>query len=1208
MEVLAESLNTLLEQMNSGRAAQALPELEQMLIQEPAHPGLLTLRAEALRLTGRLEAAVDAFKRAGESGGGPRNWLIAGVLLTNERKIDEALLYLQRALAQAPDDAEVLDALITALFNSNRHNEGIEFARRQIAVSDNPSLISRAALLLHANDLYEESTAAFGKVIALAPNEPAFAGSALVPTRFTCDWESVEALQRRIRDCYERGDFNAPQEYPLTNVTWCADEVCNLGVTRAYVARMVPRVETLPHLPAGTVGQRIRVGYISCDFRNHATMHLMAGLLETHDRRRFEIFAYDYSSPDTSNYRQRFLNAVEHHVPIHSLTDRQAAERIALDRVEILVDLKLYTGGGRAGVLAYRPAPIQAAYLGFPGSAASTDIDYIVSDRFVTPDSSAPHYSEKFCRLPHSYQCNDRQRFVAPKSVSRTHYGLPEDKVVFGAFNQSYKIDRGSFAVWLRVLREVPDSILWLLGQSPAAVANLTRYTQLAGVDPNRIVFAPFAQPTEHLTRLQLADAVLDALVCNGHTTTSDALWVGVPVITARGRHFASRVSESLLNAMELPELVGCDEDDMVRIAKRIGTDSSFRAKLRAEIAVKRHTAPLFDTARFTRDFELALESMVQRHRDGLPPAHIDVPENGQLAPGAPTPNAADRMSALQVAYPHCPLCDGASATLGFAPCTAHVLWHEPLPTSLEWLRCTACEHVHSRHHWSEAGVAQVARRTVANRPTDTLATPEARAGWSPVVEKVASLLGGYRAIVDSPSKPIWVDIGCGDGALVMSAVDYGFAAIGLDTESDAVSHLQQLGFNALQRDFMTLKFEVTPEVVSMADVLALLPHPLEALRKAAEVLRPGGVLMLSTPDLSSSEWRVMEAGKTNPGWMDLERFHVFSRDRLIALLGNAGFEVCDLSVSARAKGHVELYAVRKAKAPPRNPARESRVRLNLNDVTVCAADCSTPSLAAWALAKSTTHCAFGDAILFTDEPAASHEFRTVRIQALKSRSAYSRFVLKELVEHIRTPYVLIVQWDGYVVEPKAWLPEFCQYDWIGARWPWYTDGMTVGNGGFSLRSRRLLEITGSSWFELKDNVEEDDLVCRVNRPELMRKYQIRFAPEQIADRFSYEHTIPSLPTFGFHAPFNMWRHVDDSEMVELANGFTPQILRSDSFVRLLSNYAETRRFKPLEALYSRWRQECTPEEIRAQTLRLSASEEYSNALLSLCEPLGRVP
>ncbi len=408
-----------------------------------------------------------------------------------------------------------------------------------------------------------------------------------MPTRFTCEWEWIEQLQQKISAYYQLGDFASPQEYPLTNLTWCADEAINLGVTRAYADRMVAKVQTGVARPTGPAQQRIRIGYLSCDFRNHATMHLMAGLLEAHDRRRFEVFAYDYSNQDVSEYRQRFLNAVEHHVPIHSLTDEQAAEQIAKDRLDILFDLKLYTGGGRAGILAYRPAPVQAAYLGFPGSAASTDIDYIISDRFVTPDSSAPYYTEKFCRLPHSYQCNDRRRYVAPAPGSRADYGLPEDKVVFGAFNQSYKIDRGSFSVWLRILKEVPDSVLWLLGQSPAAVTHLTHQAQLERVDSSRLIFAPFAPPTEHLTRLRQADAILDALTCNGHTTTSDALWAGVPVITARGRHFASRVSESLLNAMGLPELVARDQDDMVRIAKRIGTEAPYRTQLRDLVAAQ---------------------------------------------------------------------------------------------------------------------------------------------------------------------------------------------------------------------------------------------------------------------------------------------------------------------------------------------------------------------------------------------------------------------------------------------------------------------------------------------------------------------------------------------------------------------------------------------------------------------------------------------
>ncbi len=284
MGIAAESLETLLADINGGRAAQALPELDQLLSRLPAHPGLLTLRAEALRLTGRLDAAVEAFKHAGECGAGPRNWLIAGLLLATSRNVEESLTCLRRALAESPDSEDVLDALITTLFNSNRHGEGIEFARKQLILSSNPTYLSRAALLLHAVDLYEESTAAFRRIIALAPEDPGIVGAALVPTRFTCEWEWIEQLQHKISAWYERGDFAAPQEYPLTNLTWCADEACNLGVTRAYVARMVGKPESCVARPAAAAADRIRIGYLSSDFRNHATMHLMAGLLEGHDR------------------------------------------------------------------------------------------------------------------------------------------------------------------------------------------------------------------------------------------------------------------------------------------------------------------------------------------------------------------------------------------------------------------------------------------------------------------------------------------------------------------------------------------------------------------------------------------------------------------------------------------------------------------------------------------------------------------------------------------------------------------------------------------------------------------------------------------------------------------------------------------------------------------------------------------------------------
>ncbi|WOD17920.1 O-linked N-acetylglucosamine transferase, SPINDLY family protein [Paraburkholderia kirstenboschensis] len=466
----------------------------------------------------------------------------------------------------------------------------------------------------------------FKKIVGSGATDPAILGAALVPARFTCEWDWIESLQQRISAHYAQGQYGATQEYPLTHLTWCANELYNLEVTRAYAARVLPSVTPLVTAPRkGGAGARIRVGYLSSDFCNHATMHLMAGLFECHDRERFEVFAYDSSPPDVSAYRQRFLRAVEHHVDITAMTDASAAARIAEDQLDVLFDLKGHTGWGRLAIMAYRPAPLQVAYLGFPGSTGAAFIDYLVSDRFVTPDNSAAFYSEKLCRLPHSYQCNDRKRPIAGDAGSRTAHGLPDEAIVFCAFNQSYKIDRVSFNAWMRVLAEVPDSVLWLLNQGESAERNLRRHAELAGVVSERLIFSGFAPPDRHIARLQLADAALDALVCNGHTTTSDTLWAGVPVITARGTHFASRVSESLLNAVNLAELVGKDVDEMVQIAVRVGRDADFRRALRAKLAANITVTPLFDTERFTRNFENAIGMMVQASRSGEPLVHLDV-------------------------------------------------------------------------------------------------------------------------------------------------------------------------------------------------------------------------------------------------------------------------------------------------------------------------------------------------------------------------------------------------------------------------------------------------------------------------------------------------------------------------------------------------------------------------------------------------------
>jgi len=268
-------------------------------------------------------------------------------------------------------------------------------------------------------------------------------------------------------------------------------------------------------------------------------------------------------------------------------------------------------------------------------------------------------------------------------------------------------------------------------------------------------------------------------------------------------------------------------------------------------------------------------------------------------------------------------------------------------------------------------------------------------------------------------------------------------------------------------------------------------------------------------------------------------------------------------------------------------------MKLDLKNVTICAADCVTPSLTARALKKSTDLCDFGDAILFSDSRIADKCFRTVAIEKLQSKSDYSKFILKDLVRFICTPFVLLVQWDGYVLEPRVWVQDFFDYDLIGAKWHWYKDGMTVGNGGFTLRSQKLLKALSDERYPFVPGVPEDHQICRFYRPKLISDLGIRFAPEPLADRFSYERPRPDAPTFGFHGLFNIWRHVDDSEMVTLSNGFTPQLLRSIEFTELLIQYLLMRRFNVFDHLYLCLSKICSADEIQAQLKRFTSDEAF---------------
>lgn len=371
--------------------------------------------------------------------------------------------------------------------------------------------------------------------------------------------------------------------------------------------------------------ERIRIAYLSADFRQHAASVLMAGMFESHDRSRFEVSAVSLGADDGSPMRKRMIGAFEHFIDAHALGDDAVADLIRSREIDIAVDLMGYTTTSRTGIFARRPAPVQAHYMGFAGSMGAPFLDYVIADRTVIPDTARAAYSEKVVTLPNSYFVNDSGRPIAERTFTRAELGLPERGFVFCCFNGSHQIAPDIFDRWMRILKQVNGSVLWLLADHPATIGNLMRETAARGVDPKRLVFARRIPPAEHLARHRAAGLFLDTLPYNAHTTACDALWAGLPVLTRIGETFAGRVAASVLGAIGLRELITETSADYERRAIALATDPVRLTAMRGRLAQNRLTMPLFDTRLFTRHMEAAFAAMHRRYQAGEPPDHISI-------------------------------------------------------------------------------------------------------------------------------------------------------------------------------------------------------------------------------------------------------------------------------------------------------------------------------------------------------------------------------------------------------------------------------------------------------------------------------------------------------------------------------------------------------------------------------------------------------
>ena len=524
----------------------------------------------------RYEDALASLNKATElDTDNPGTYIARGALFIEIRQFEKAIADLSRALEQQPASAEALENLALAAIGTKQ---------LQTAVS------------------------AYQKLYNLHPETPYIKGNLLHTKMLCCDWAETDTLARNIETELLEGKA-AAEPFGYQGI---GESVAALFECARTFARIEHPPTRTPPPPFHKHQGKITLGYICGEFRQHATSILMCGVFEHHDKSLFRTIAFDAGNGDNSEYRRRIETAFDDIIDISRLTDQQAADRIRAQQVDILINLNGYYGEERLGIMALRPAPIQVSYLGFPGTLGAAYVDYIIADKTVIPAEHRPYYSEQVVYLPDCYQANDARRSLSDKPMTRADFGLPEDAFVYCCFNNVYKITPTLFSVWMRILHTVPHACLWLLEDSPEASRNLRKAATTAGIESHRLHFAARLDPAEHLARHQLADLFLDTLPYNAHTTGSDALWAGLPVLTCTGNTFPGRVGTSLLQALDLNELIAPNLDAYEAQAILLATHNSELAGIREKLSQAKTRSPLFNTALFTQNLEKALIKMAE--------------------------------------------------------------------------------------------------------------------------------------------------------------------------------------------------------------------------------------------------------------------------------------------------------------------------------------------------------------------------------------------------------------------------------------------------------------------------------------------------------------------------------------------------------------------------------------------------------------------
>jgi len=609
-----------------GRLAEALQHHDACLALQPGHAEALHNRGVVLLQLGRPADALASFEAFGalRPALGEAHFK-RGMALHALARFDEAVVACDQALALQPQRPDAWANRGVALKALGRVEEALASYERALALApDRADLHANVGNALRDLGRLDEAIERYDRALQLQPDHGAALAQALLTRLEVCEWDGLAERCENLADRVRSGRFSGP---PFVLLAAFDDPALQRLGGQAWSARQPGGRATAPADAASDGPRRLRIGYFSSDFGDHPVSHLLAGVLEAHDRRQLEVFAFSFGPGRGDAWRHRIERAVEHFTDIRGLTDADAAALARARGLDIAIDLNGYTRHHRCGLFAAGCAPVQISYLGYLGSLGAPFMDYVVADAAMLPAHLRAHCSEKVIELP-TYQCNDDRPLDVP-ALDRAQAGLPAEAFVYASFNSNHKLMPAVFAAWLRILQRVPGSVLWLYVDHRQAMPRLQRAAAQAGVDPSRLLFAARVPLAQHLARLPLAGLFLDTFPCNAGATASNALRMGLPVLSCAGQSMASRMGASLLHAVGLPELVTDSLPAYEDLAAALGRDAGRLAALRERLAQQAPRSRLFDTRAFTRSFEAACFAVHERQRQGLPPDHVVIRPSG---------------------------------------------------------------------------------------------------------------------------------------------------------------------------------------------------------------------------------------------------------------------------------------------------------------------------------------------------------------------------------------------------------------------------------------------------------------------------------------------------------------------------------------------------------------------------------------------------